>query len=1136
MKQVLLDNELYVLRKEPYVINQDVQNASVIYCNCNSFEGFKLLNPDLDLTPYNYLILRKWTAPYYQYIDQLDDAEFVFEQGIVNVSSYVDQSFSGFRQEPIYPFDLDVSIKFYLNDEEMNSSAFTLTDAGQYRISAEIKDSKLYDDELQSYIINYEKVKRTATLSFNTASYEVSTYKDENYTGTLQQVNGIPAGQTVKYYIGNSLISGDSITLTEPGFYVVSARLEDSSIYNDTSTSYTISYQKQKRTANLSFTNSTVDVSTWIDENYSGTIQAVQNAPANVTIHYYLDNVELQGNSITLTSAGQHIIKAAIVSDEVYNDTFATYTINYVKNKRNATLSFANAVVNETVEDDTTYSGPVQAVTGLPAGQTANYYLGNTLISNGTISISDLQEGENTYTVTAAIENSSYYNDASCSYTLNITMEISSYENKYFTIEPLEDGTIKFTKNDLQYSTDRGTTWNTLTKDTSLGVTNGNNVIFKCTNPTINRGMGKFSSSGQFNVSGNIMSLYHGDNFKNQLSITQGFQFEIMFGSCSKLINAENLILPATTLANYCYLDMFNGCTSLTTAPELPATTLAQTCYKGMFFGCKSLVNAPELPSTTLAKFCYQSMFGNCTSLVNAPELPATTLEHYCYNDMFTGCTSLNYIKATCSPNSEINKTNWVQNVAATGTYIISDPNYNPNTDGIIYGQSCVPVGWTIKDYQGNVIHPKQNVTISFTNSVVNISTYVDEDYSGTIQSLNNVPSGVTPNYYLDSSLLSSNNITLTTTGNHKVVGAIENDANYNDSSASYTINYTQEKRDITFSATWNKQPDANGYEVGDSEYCPSPTMHQSPSSPSASPFALYNILDSSDNPLFSWEAGWPNNTELYTTAEGTYSCAVKYTISDDANYKPTEQICKWTYTVNAAQEQSSPYYVDLEAYVPDMHENGQGEIQLYNKEEIYSGLHTFQKIVPFYYDENENRIEEEPFDLSTLDENGGVVQLSEGSYNFRVYLNSSIIPAGAFHSCDLYTSIELSNGIYKVDTAAFNGCTSVQNLHLNDDGNLKIIGMDAFKEIDTASNTGINIVIPDSIEEIYDYAFGGEIPWNVCMIFAETPPYLGSYGFGDRDMLIEAHRTIQVPSDSVDVYKTASNKWSKYASVIVPM
>ena len=34
---------------------------------------------------------------------------------------------------------------------------------------------------------------------------------------------------------------------------------------------------------------------------------------------------------------------------------------------------------------------------------------------------------------------------------------------------------------------------------------------------------------------------------------------------------------------------MFYGCTGLTTAPELPATTLAQGCYANMFYDCTSL-------------------------------------------------------------------------------------------------------------------------------------------------------------------------------------------------------------------------------------------------------------------------------------------------------------------------------------------------------------------------------------------------------------------------------------------------------------------------------------------------------------------------------------------------------------------
>ena len=113
-----------------------------------------------------------------------------------------------------------------------------------------------------------------------------------------------------------------------------------------------------------------------------------------------------------------------------------------------------------------------------------------------------------------------------------------------------------------------------------------------------------------------------------------------MFKDCTALTTAP--ALPATTLDTSCYRYMFNGCTSLTTAPALPATTLANSCYESMFQGCISLTTAPALPATTLANSCYRSMFYGCTSLTTAPALPVTTLAEYCYYEMFSGCTSLN--------------------------------------------------------------------------------------------------------------------------------------------------------------------------------------------------------------------------------------------------------------------------------------------------------------------------------------------------------------------------------------------------------------------------------------------------------------------------------------------------------------
>ena len=146
------------------------------------------------------------------------------------------------------------------------------------------------------------------------------------------------------------------------------------------------------------------------------------------------------------------------------------------------------------------------------------------------------------------------------------------------------------------------------------------------------------TGTGSINVSGNIMSLLDRSLTRNDMP---EYGFTYLFRVCGALVDASDLILPATTLADWCYIGMFDGCTELTSAPELPATTLADYCYDGMFIGCTGLTSAPELPATTLANGCYSYMFRGCTSLTSAPELPATTLADYCYFRMFQNCTEL---------------------------------------------------------------------------------------------------------------------------------------------------------------------------------------------------------------------------------------------------------------------------------------------------------------------------------------------------------------------------------------------------------------------------------------------------------------------------------------------------------------
>ena len=210
---------------------------------------------------------------------------------------------------------------------------------------------------------------------------------------------------------------------------------------------------------------------------------------------------------------------------------------------------------------------------------------------------------------------------------------------------------------------------------------------------------------GVSKVGGNIMSLLYGSSFTgNETTFPSDsmFNFSELFHDDEEanknLVDASQLVLPATTLTRSCYKGMFESCMSLTAAPALPATTLASACYSEMFNNCTALTTAPALPATTLVVSCYAGMFNGCTSLTTAPALPATTLVRYCYIVMFNGCTNLNYIKCLATNiSTEECTTNWTDGVAASGTFV-KDPNMSTSTWGS--GSNGIPSGWTVEDAQ----------------------------------------------------------------------------------------------------------------------------------------------------------------------------------------------------------------------------------------------------------------------------------------------------------------------------------------------------------------------------------------------------------------------------------------------------
>ena len=305
----------------------------------------------------------------------------------------------------------------------------------------------------------------------------------------------------------------------------------------------------------------------------------------------------------------------------------------------------------------------------------------------------------------------------------------------------------------LEYSTDKNT-WNTITFDWTSGthttelpvkLNTGEKMYFRNDTRKFSNDYNKyitFSSSVSSNVGGDIRTLSNYLDVNNETT-PQTYMFYYLFYNNKNIVDASNLRLPYTTLANYCYNGMFNGCTKLTSAPtELPATTLKSSCCRSMFEGCTSLTTAPTLPATTLASYCYANMFQGCTSLTSTPILPATKLISNCYSYMFYGCTSLTTapeLPATtlaigcyegmfqvCSKLksvtvyvqniSETNCTrNWLSGVASTGTF--NNMGFAPFSKGV----SGIPNGWT------EVVPPIESIT-------ANPDTFTIKSYKSSVK------------------------------------------------------------------------------------------------------------------------------------------------------------------------------------------------------------------------------------------------------------------------------------------------------------------------------------------------------------------------------------------------------------------
>ena len=208
-------------------------------------------------------------------------------------------------------------------------------------------------------------------------------------------------------------------------------------------------------------------------------------------------------------------------------------------------------------------------------------------------------------------------------------------QTDYFYIESLGDGNTISVKNKgdgstsgvtptLEYSKDKNT-WNTITFDWTSGthttelpvkLNTGEKMYFRNDTREFSNSYNKyitFSSSVSSNVGGDIRTLSNYIDVNSETT-PKSNMFCNLFNNNKNIVDASNLKLPYTRLEWSCYGALFDGCSSLTTAPELPATTLASSCYYNMFRYCSSLNSITVYANDISATNCTSSWLSGVAS------------------------------------------------------------------------------------------------------------------------------------------------------------------------------------------------------------------------------------------------------------------------------------------------------------------------------------------------------------------------------------------------------------------------------------------------------------------------------------------------------------------------------------------
>lgn len=244
----------------------------------------------------------------------------------------------------------------------------------------------------------------------------------------------------------------------------------------------------------------------------------------------------------------------------------------------------------------------------------------------------------------------------------------------------------------VEYCTTNDQTWKSLSGVTSITLNKSNKLYLKSSS-----GIGKTSlsdlplinSTKKFKVGGSLKPIvptvisYSLNNFFigtkidsfelkiKDSSIINHYGFYRMFKNCTSLTKAyfykynvlESLDSLGFIPGNYCFSEMFYGCTNLNSSIESIDSVFSNSLFivdnnsgshkcDSMYYGCTNMIIPPIYlisgGDRTISDYEYYRTFYNCKKLIgtsgyyiNALNKKDTTLGNYSYAEMFYGCTSL---------------------------------------------------------------------------------------------------------------------------------------------------------------------------------------------------------------------------------------------------------------------------------------------------------------------------------------------------------------------------------------------------------------------------------------------------------------------------------------------------------------